>query len=270
VVYAALQLALLVLCSTIPTERTRLSIPSAALNFLVSLFLAVLSHLEHIKSIRPSFLISFYLLGSLFLDITRARTQWLLQGHSHDSIAAILTASVGVKGVVLAFEAVSKRRILLAAWRDISPENTSGVFSRGLFWWLNELLVSGFKGVLSVDDLFEINEKLGAERLGEDLQVRWENCKCYKFNTISHTLTTLLGDQKRKHALALETLWSLRKDVMVIVLPRLFLVALSVAQPFLINEAVRFIQATEIVASNNIGYGLIGGFAFVYIGSAVS
>jgi hypothetical protein len=55
--------------------------------------------------------------------------------------------------------------------------------------------------------------------------------------------------------------------VLEIVLPRLSLVALSVAQPFLINKAIAFLQSDEPI---NIGYGLIGGFAFVYIGAAVS
>jgi ATP-binding cassette, subfamily C (CFTR/MRP), member 1 len=63
---------------------------------------------------------------------------------------------------------------------------------------------------------------------------------------------------------------SLRWDVLAIVFPRLCLVALNVSQPFLINEAVVFIEAPDNVESNNIGYGLIGAFSFVYIGTAVS
>jgi len=53
-------------------------------------------------------------------------------------------------------------------------------------------------------------------------------------------------------------------------LPRLCLVALNVAQPFLINEAVLFIEAPDTAESNNIGYGLIGAFSCVYVGTAVS
>ena len=138
----------------------------------------LLSHLEHVKSIRPSFLISFYLLASLVFDIARARTQWLLPEYpAREAVAGIFTASVGVKAVVIMLEVLGKRSILLGVWRAASRESTSGVFNRSLFWWLNGLLVSGFKSVLSVDDLFSINERLGSERLAEKLQRRWDGCK---------------------------------------------------------------------------------------------
>ena len=62
----------------------------------------------------------------------------------------------------------------------------------------------------------------------------------------------------------------LRWDIFVIVLPRLSLVAFNVSQPFLINRAIKFIDTSETIQPNNIGYGLIGAFALVYVGTAVS
>ena len=173
-IYAGLQLALLILWCTSRGFGTRLSIAAAALNFLAAVGLAGLSHLEHVKSIRPSFLIGFYLLVSLIFDIARVRTQWLSH---HDSIAIILTASVVIKAVVLGIEGVSKRGILLAAWRGKSPEDTNGLFGRGLFLWLNGLLGKGFRGVIGVDDLFDAGWRLSAERLGGELQTRWDGCE---------------------------------------------------------------------------------------------
>jgi hypothetical protein len=68
----------------------------------VSAALVLLSHLEHVKSIRPSFLISFYLLASLVFDIARARTQWLLPAYlAREAVAGIFMAAVGVKVVVV-------------------------------------------------------------------------------------------------------------------------------------------------------------------------
>jgi ATP-binding cassette subfamily C (CFTR/MRP) protein 1 len=43
---------------------------------------------------------------------------------------------------------------------------------------------------------------------------------------------------------------------------------LRFAQPFLLANAVNWVGDKD--ASSNIGYGLIGAFAFVYIGLAVS
>lgn len=47
------------------------------------------------------------------------------------------------------------------------------------------------------------------------------------------------------------------------------LVALSTAQPFLISRAVTFIEAAEDETPQNVGFGLIGAFALVFIGIAV-
>jgi len=62
----------------------------------------------------------------------------------------------------------------------------------------------------------------------------------------------------------------LRWDIFIIVLPRLSLVAFNISQPFLINRAINFIDTSKTVQPNNVGYGLIGAFALVYIGIAVN
>lgn len=52
-------------------------------------------------------------------------------------------------------------------------------------------------------------------------------------------------------------------------IPRLFLVGFSLAQPFLIEEAVTFVESSED-AEISVGYGLIGAYGLTYIGIAVS
>tara|TARA_R110002060_G_scaffold55911_3_gene66308 strand:- start:267 stop:959 length:693 start_codon:yes stop_codon:yes gene_type:complete len=175
-IYAVLQLALVILWSSSNAYfKTRLSIASTVLNLLAALGLGLLSHLEHAKAIRPSFAIAAYLFVSLIFDVARVRTQWLLPRNDH--VAAVLTAAVAVKSLMLLLETLGKRRILLAAYRGLSPEITSGLFSRGFFWWLNSLLANGFKNVLSTDDIFPINESLSSRKLSDDLQARWASCE---------------------------------------------------------------------------------------------
>jgi len=53
-------------------------------------------------------------------------------------------------------------------------------------------------------------------------------------------------------------------------MPRLCLIAFNIAQPFLISDAIGFIQGSKAKQPDDKGYGLIGAFAFVYIGAAVS
>lgn len=50
-------------------------------------------------------------------------------------------------------------------------------------------------------------------------------------------------------------------------LPRLALIAFSIAQPFLIQEAIDFVE--DGTMTNRYGYGLIGAFGLTYLGIAV-
>lgn len=75
------------------------------------------------------------------------------------------------------------------------------------------------------------------------------------------------GNQKRKYALAYAYVWSLHWEVSAIYVPKLCYAALSISQVYLIQDDIHFVQGTDPA---NTGYGLIGAFAFVYIGLAVS
>lgn len=174
-VYTALQVALLALTTTNSVIRTDISVASTTLSVLSGLTLAVLSHFEHVKSARPSFLINLYLIATVLFDATRVRTQWLIG--NDDAVAGVLTASLAVKCLVLVLEAVEKRSLLLGLDRSFSHESTSGLFSRSSFWWLNSLLLTGFGNVLTLDELPAISEKLDSADLAARLQSTWNNCK---------------------------------------------------------------------------------------------
>lgn len=73
----------------------------------------------------------------------------------------------------------------------------------------------------------------------------------------------------RKASLFLNTIWILKFEIANIVIPRLATVGLIISQPFLVSQALRFLAMPKDKHSDNIGYGLIGAFAFVFIGSAV-
>ena len=62
---------------------------------------------------------------------------------------------------------------------------------------------------------------------------------------------------------------SLRWEILIIFIPRFLYVGLSISQAYLIQDAVRFVQGSDKPGSISTGYGLIGAFAFVYIGLAV-
>jgi ATP-binding cassette, subfamily C (CFTR/MRP), member 1 len=124
-----MQTALLVLYAIKPTLRTRATLAAAVLTLVDALGLCLLSHAEHLYSIRPSAIINVYLLITLIFDIARARTMWLEDG-GMKSVAAVFSSAIGVKVMVLSIEAIEKREILLERYRYSSPEVTSGIYSR--------------------------------------------------------------------------------------------------------------------------------------------
>ncbi|KAL9471318.1 hypothetical protein ACSS6W_009259 [Trichoderma asperelloides] len=230
---------------------TRFSIAAAVLSLIAACCIVLLSHIEHVKSIRPSFLLTSYLFTTLLFDAARLRTEWLLSVNV--AYAAVLSISTILKLALLVLENIEKRRILLDSNKSPSTESTSGPFNRGFFVWLNSLLITGWATVLTLHDLPAIYEKLSSEKLAVIFSKRWDK-------------VTRGG---RRASLFLNTVWILKLEIAGIVIPRLAVVALTIAQPFLVSQALRFLSMPKDEHSDNIGYGLIGAFAFVFIGSAI-
>jgi len=79
----------------------------------------------------------------------------------------------------------------------------------------------------------------------------------------------VLGNPSSKYALLVSILRCLRWEILAIAFPRLALVGFQVVQPFLITAAVIYVESPDEDASPNMGYGLIGAFALVFISASV-
>ncbi|KAF1848738.1 P-loop containing nucleoside triphosphate hydrolase protein [Cucurbitaria berberidis CBS 394.84] len=248
---ASFDLALLVIWAKRRTQKHRAELPSAVISFVGALVLGLLSFYEHLRSIRPSFLLNVYLLFTVFFDVTRSRSYAL--SPDLDLIANIFATRVAVKVFLAIFEARGKRMLLLPEFADCPPEATSGVYKRTSFWWLNELFKKGFSNSLTVDDLFHLDKHLKADYLHHSLGSAWDR------------LT-----RASPHSLFVATLKKLRWHILAVVPPRLCLIAFNFCQPFLIHRAVNFSQQSVTPQTTNIGYGLIGAYVLVFVGIAVS
>jgi ATP-binding cassette, subfamily C (CFTR/MRP), member 1 len=153
------------------TEYRALLVASAALQLCAAITLGLLSHWEHRNTVRPSMLISTYLILTCVLDTARARTQALIPGQT--IVASILIATVAVKVLALVIETREKTYILLPEYSEPSSELRSNIFSRAFFLWLNPLLLMGFRSVISSQDLTPIHEKLSPETLAARVQSNW-------------------------------------------------------------------------------------------------
>jgi len=171
VVFLVLQIANVVLWALQPMIRTRASLAAALLSLAATLVLSALSNIEHTRCIRPSSVINAYLLATLPMDAAKVRTLWLRTDNS--LIAGISLSILTVKLVVLVVEATEKRRILLSPYSDQPPEVTSGIYARGLFWWLNPIFLLGYKSILHDVDLFRTDNNLTSGSLRQRFQAQW-------------------------------------------------------------------------------------------------
>ncbi len=244
-----MQTGLLVLFATNSMLRTRASLAAAALSAIDAIGLCILSHLEHMYSIRPSFLINSYLILTLPFDIARSRTLWL-EGATR-AIAAVFSSTLAVKVMILITEAIGKRHILLSRYQDASPEATSGIYSRGFFWWLQSLMTAGFSRILTNEDLYPIDSDMASTTLNLKAQQAWE-----------------AANKKNPRALVWATLKASRAACAYCIFPRICLIGFKYAQPFLLNRTVTFAQNPD--EPDSIGWGLTGAFVLTFLGLGIA
>ena len=145
---------------------------SAAFALIDVAALCGLSHYEHTRSVRPSSILSIYLLLSSLFDGVQARTLGLRKAVR--AIASIFIICIVLKMGILVIESQSKSTILKQPDTWKAPEATSGIFSRSTFWWLNRLFLIGFRKTLTLNHLFSLETELNSERLNQRCIHAWE------------------------------------------------------------------------------------------------
>ncbi|KAK3336055.1 ABC transporter type 1, transmembrane domain-containing protein [Cercophora scortea] len=216
---------------------------------VASLCLIWLSQVEHKRNVRPSSLVVLYLLSSSLGDflqlmhLTSASTRWLAEDHSIQ-----LGAVLFLKVVLLCVECLSKEPILLDSWRGSTPEETSGILGRAVVWWINSVLLTGYKKVLVNERLPAIDSKLSSGTLRAKILHTW-------LQTNSPSLPLVLGKC---------FLW----PFLSLVVPRLCLLGFRYSQPLLISRAIVFVKSANTERGN--GYYVILEAIFVYVGLAIS
>jgi ATP-binding cassette, subfamily C (CFTR/MRP), member 1 len=224
--FTSMQTALLVLYALNSSLCSRAIIAASALTLLDTLGLCLLSHLEHIRSTRPSAIINIYLLLTIPFDVVRARTLWL--SGATGSLAAVVTSTLGVKIMVLITEAREKHSILLDRYQNSSLETKSGIYSRLFFWWLNKLMTIGYRRIIQNEDLYLIDDEMKSPSLLDRGQHIWKK-----------------APQRQSRALLWSTLKATRAPLAYCIFQRLCLIGFPYAQPSLISRTVDFASNPE-------------------------
>ncbi|KAI4723833.1 multidrug resistance-like protein [Aureobasidium sp. EXF-10728] len=250
-VLAAFQLALIGLfANNTQLQAWKPSMAASVLSFGSSIALLTLSYMEHSRSLRPSMLLNGYLFATVILDAATLRTLWLMP-HFSLRIRNIFTVAFTVKAVVLLLEARGKRAYYNAE-RDMSPEDFSGIYGQALLSWLNSLVWKGARHLLKPEDLYAISDDVASETLSSQFAQEWDK-------------QARTGPADLKKVLFVLLKW----PILVSIIPRLALLALTFCQPLLLRRLLDYLNDSDVEA-RNIGYGLIGAYLVVYVGLATT
>lgn len=234
-------------------DRTRASVPSAALNIVAAVELLALTWIEDARSVRPSSLLNIYLVFTTFFDAVQVRTLYLYSP-ANNALSAIFASTVASKVVLLFLEGGRKTAYLMPQYKSLPPESTSSIINRSFLWWVNDLFYSGLRSVLTLDDLYVLDGKLASASLHDAIAQAWR--------------------RRTKPERRFEFPWAacraLWRPLLLVIFPRLCMIGFTFAQPFLISATLSLLSQPSDQKSTNAGYGLIGATALVYLGLAVS
>ncbi|KAK1996035.1 ABC transporter [Colletotrichum falcatum] len=258
-VLLASQIAFLVLRTRTASLQTSASVAADSLAPAATVTACLLSVLSHQRSRRPSTLLSLHLSAAAVLGIARARTAWL-SGAGAPAPAASTLALVST-AAALVLESVGSKKGAprggspspagAAKRTAATPEQSSGFWARTCFSWLARTFYLGYSRVISLGDLPDLDPSLESRTLHEDLVAAWDKY-----------------DHQSRRSLLRACLRAYLPSFLSPVLPQLCLTVFTFAQPFLINATVGFVGQQD--PDPNHGRGLIGAWALVYLGIAVS
>ncbi|KAK6510125.1 hypothetical protein TWF481_004839 [Arthrobotrys musiformis] len=253
-IFAFLQLSLIVLWSIFGSSAA-IKLPAiiaASLSFLGGVAFAGLSYYEHHKSSRPSWLLTAYLALTLLPDAAILRTLYL--SHTNFSLAIRVVSSTAfvAKIAIILLESIQKSNPKDGnTYPSRAPEQFTSPFSQLLYLWLNKLIRNGFNRILTLEDLFQVDRELEAEKLDEKFWRTW-------------------GSFQGKSKLGLVLISALKFPLLLAAIPRLVLIGFIFCQPLLLETFLGYLKDPEERKNGNIGKAMIGAYALVYVGMAIT
>ncbi|TQV95962.1 ABC transporter [Cordyceps javanica] len=248
---ACLELSLVVLWSLDEEFKTPVSIAAATVNVLVALQMIALAWIEDARSVRPSTLLSLYLVITVLLDLPQVRTLWLRGGL--DATAGTTTVAVALKTLFLIVENKGKRAHLLSVHRNLPPEATSGIVNRSFLWWINDTFCRGFYKALAVEDLDRLDDALLSDGLNKAVIRAWASRR----------------QPERRLEFPMAVARAVMYDFLAMIPPRLCLIGFIFAQPYLFHTILSLLTNDAVTPSLTSTYGLVGATLIVYMGLAV-
>lgn len=229
--------------------RTDTTYPSVSVDLAAALAIGVVIYVEHRHAIRTSALLGLYLAIGVLIDGTKSRSYFERDLSASGSVA---TATAVIRLAILILEEIPKTSLLIdPELRSVSNgEVTSGFFSRTFFIFLQPLLRTGFRKILSLQDLDSLGLDFSSSHLYSQLSDAWPS-----------------SDRPTKHSLFFACCRAWKGPIFAIFIPRLCVTGLLFAQPFLIFSIINAIKEPD--THNEKKDGLIGATFLTFAGAAV-
>ncbi|KAK1138802.1 hypothetical protein N8T08_001763 [Aspergillus melleus] len=239
------------LASTAVSNRYRDRIP-ALTAFLAAIELCIILSFGHRRTVRPSTPVILYLSSSLIKDLVALT---LPSGNREPSGLSLLVARAALELSLLVTESQSKSRVLKPQYSYLTPEERTGILGRVFFWWINPVLKQGYRDVLTPNELPVIDEALSAKILRKRMIRAWGR----------------RSKPEAKFTLPFALFKGFRREFLLPVLPRLFLIVFRYSQPILIGITIEYIQHTDSEGKSiDTGYWLVILTGIIYSGLAIS
>lgn len=152
-------------------SQTHTSIAEPVLGVVEGSAIMAFSYFQHQSSIRQSTLLNGYLFLSVLFSVALARSYWLQYAVSKSAMPPIFSISLAFKACLFVLEECPKSPF--DGSTQVAGETTAGIVNRTLFWWVNRVLLLGYRSTLKTDDLGPIDSSLHSEPLLDTLTVSW-------------------------------------------------------------------------------------------------
>ncbi|KAK6954271.1 hypothetical protein Daesc_004238 [Daldinia eschscholtzii] len=191
---------------------------SQGLQIIAALVLCVLSILEHRRSVRPSNIITLYLIACIIRDALEI--SGMLQGQHSWFMQDPILAQITLEVALFAAENLEKEQTKEYSGQYISPEERSGLLGRTFFWWINPVLVEGYHNVLLNSSLPPVDSKLLSRPIRTAAIRAWEQrCMCsslyYSLKGVKLTLRELRSETREQYDASKGTFRSSQKTIPV-------------------------------------------------------
>jgi ATP-binding cassette subfamily C (CFTR/MRP) protein 1 len=209
-------------------------------------------------------------MGSLVVDSLYFT---LSSQHEHPRALRIFTClHLVVKTFLLALEIQSKSSLLISPYNKLPPEETAGILSSILFWWINSFLFRSYRNAPTVGNLPPVDQKILSTPLKSAILRAWDRRgMCLRWLLRNLDANTFIEKP--------ETPWTLPRalgkcllwPMLAPVVPKLLLIATRYSQPVLIRYVIRYVMSSKVENSQfDLKVMIVFASIVIYVGSAVS